>query len=138
MNETMAATCIVVGLIALIYGALIWKKHPDGNSRWIPFYGVTGGLILGAGVGYLADIPLVEDKVGDIPVWLIIVAVTGFAFFLELKGWGDHRTRTPVLGLITALLLMVAVGHQIVGFTGHEIQNVRTTANVVPASAPKG
>lgn len=136
MSRAMAATCIAVGLIALAWAVMVWKKHPSGNSRWIPFLMVVSGLCLGVGAGSLAGINIVQYRIGFLPLWVVIVAVIGFGFFLEMKGWGDHRTRTPVLGFVTALVLMLAVGNSAVVFSNHEIHQVRTTSNIVPASAP--
>jgi hypothetical protein len=136
MSQVMAATVVVVGAVALTWAIILWRKHPDGNSRWIPFTAVVAGLCLGAGVGSLAGLDIVEDKVGYVPVWLIIVAVTGFGFFLEMKGWNDHKTRTPVLGFATALVLMLAIGHTVIAFGGQEMHTVQTTSNVVPDKPP--
>ncbi|MGH3188197.1 MAG: hypothetical protein ACRDOL_13185 [Streptosporangiaceae bacterium] len=138
MSAAMAATMVAIGAVAAAWAAMIWKKHPSGDTRWIPFLAVVSGLCLGVGIGYLAGVNIIEAKVGYVPVWLILVAITGFAFFLEMKGWSDHKTRTPILGFLTALVLMLAVGHAVVTFSGNEIQNVRTTSNVVPDGAPKG
>jgi hypothetical protein len=132
----MAATCIVAGVVAFAWAATMWKKkHDDGqHSRWVTFLMVLAGLGLGIGTGYLEGINIVQDKIGYVPLWVPVVLVAGFGFILEFRGWNDHPTRTPVLGFLTALVLMLAAGHAVVNATTHEIHNVRTTSNVVPAS----
>ena len=137
MNQTFAATAIATGLIALAWAISIWKKHPNGESRWIPFLAVIAGVGIGVGAGFFAGINLIQYKVGVIPLWVIFVAVVGFLFFLEMKGWENHRTRTPILGFLTALVLMLAVGQAVVKVSTQEIQHARTTSQIVPASTPK-
>jgi hypothetical protein len=127
----MATSCVVVGLVAFAWAAMMWKKRRDQTIKWVPFLMVISGLCLGIGIGYLAGISIVQAKIGYFPVWVPFVLIVGFGFFLEIKGWNDHPTRTPVLGFVTALVLMLAVGHVVVSWSGHEINTVRTTSNVV-------
>jgi len=138
VTQAAAATCIAVGIITSAWMVLLWKKHPNGDSKWIPFFAVVSGLGLGIGCGALAGINIIQWRIGSIPVWVIFVAIVGFAFFLEMKGWERHRTRTPVLGFVTALILMLAVGQTVVGASLHELDQVRTTSQIVPAGTQNG
>ena len=134
MNQTLAATFIVFGVVAFAWAATIWKKKKESNLRWVPFLAVLAGLLLGIGIGYLAGFNVIQDKIGYVPVWIPFILIVGFGFILEFRGWNDHPTRTPVLGFITAFVMMLAIGQAVVSAAGHEVEHVQMTSSITPAS----
>jgi hypothetical protein len=128
MNQALAATLIMFGLVAFSWAAMIWKKRKDRNIKWVPFLMVLAGLLLGMGTGYLAGVSITHSKIGYVPVWVPFILIVGFGFFLEIKGWNDHPTRTPVLGFVTAFTLMLAVGQPVVTHVTHAVRTVQVTS----------
>lgn len=137
MSAALAATFITFGLVAFSWAAMIWKKRRE-HKKWVPFLMVVAGLLLGIGAGYLADINVIQDKIGYVPVWVPFILIVGFGFLLELRGWTDHPTRTPVLGFITAFTLMLAAGQAVVSAATHEAHNVQVTSRYTPAGGSHG
>ena len=145
MSAKWAATFIIIGVVALAISILIWKKRKEDHWRKVSFAMVVAGVFLGAGIGYAAQIQVIDYKFGYIPAWMAIAAVVAVAFVLEVRGWNDHPTRTPILGFATALIIMLAAGNLVVGSIGQQIQNhggvrlIQQTGKVTPASQkPKG
>jgi len=136
MNNALAATFIVIGVIFTAWSVSMWVKKyraEKAHSRWVTFLMCAAGVCLGIGAGYVAGINVITDKIGYVPLFVPVVAILGFLFILECKGWRDHHARTPVLGFATALVLFLAVGNSVVTFSGHEIRNVQVADTVVPA-----
>ena len=130
MSAALAVSFIVAGGIAAAWAASMWKKRRGAGKNWVVFLMVLAGLGIGTGAGSLADLNILTSRVGLIPLWVIFVAVFGFLFVLEVSGWRDHPTRTPLLGAITALVFFAAMGHLLLGVATHELHQVTTTSTV--------
>lgn len=127
MSQAMAATCIVAGLMAGSWAVTMWKKRRGAGQKWVVLLMALAGTGLGTGIGYLANVHVISTSIGYVPLWLIIVIVVGFGFFLEIKGWNDHPTRTPILGFAVAAVLCMAIGQGVVGWSTHEVHQVQVT-----------
>jgi hypothetical protein len=141
MNSALAATFILGGAILITWAVMMWIKRYRQNkehSAWVTLLMALGGAALGIGIGAVAGIDVAQQKIGYCPLWIPFVAVVGFGFFLEVRGWGDHHARTPVLGLLTAMVLFIAIGNSVVKVTTHEINRVATTSVVQRAPQGKG
>jgi hypothetical protein len=130
MSEALAVTFIVIGLMAGSWAATMWKKRRGAAQKWVILLMVLAGIGIGTGAGALTNLNVISTSVGFIPLWVIVVVVVGFGFFLEVKGWNDHPTRTPILGAVVAVVLCAAIGQSVVGWTGNEVHQVQVTSVV--------
>jgi MFS family permease len=137
MSGALAATFLTFGVVAFAWAAMIWKKRKE-HKKWVPFLMVIAGLMLGIGAGYLANVNVIQDKIGYVPVWVPFILIVGFGFLLEIRGWKGHPTRTPVLGFVTAFTLMLAAGQAVVSATTHEVHNVQVTSRFTQTGGSQG
>jgi hypothetical protein len=136
-----AVSFIVVGLIITALVVITWWKG-SGNPaseeeidlrahlKKIAFGLCMGGVFLGLGIGYLADIPFLQFKLGFIAVWIPVAMLLGYVFGLEWRGFKNHHVRTPIIGALTAALIFIAAGHAVLNGINHEVQHVQTTAKI--------
>jgi hypothetical protein len=136
VNEALAVTFLVVGIIAGSWAVLMWMKKRGHARNWVILLMVLFGMGVGVGLGALFNVNILYYKVGLIPAWVIPAAIAGFAFILEIKGWRDHHTRTPILGAIVALIVAAAVGQTLAAAATHGIDKVQVTSNIT--HHPKG
>lgn len=127
----LALLLIVAGICLLIIGCISWKKIGKDKPKHVPILAVIGGMSLGTGIA-LAGMDINGWSIGPVPVWIFPAAILGFWFFVEAaKGWNDHPTRTPLLGLAAALILLLGVGGTVVQLAttqyDHNIQPHVTT-----------
>jgi hypothetical protein len=129
MDKALAVTILVAGVIAGSWAVQMWVKKRGHARNWVIFLMVLFGLGVGTGVGSLVSVNIIDYKVGFIPLWVIPVAIAGFGFFLEIKKWRDHHTRTPLLGAGVALILSMAIGQAVAVAATHGIQRVHVISN---------
>jgi hypothetical protein len=133
VSQALAVTFVVAGVIAASWAVLMWKKRRGAAHNWVVLLMVLAGLGIGTGMAGLVSVNLLNTDIGFIPLWLIVVLVLGFGFFLEIRGWGPHHTRTPLLGASLAVILAMAVGQGVAVAATHGIRNVQVTSHVTRA-----
>ena len=129
MNHALAISFIVAGLMAFAWAVTAWHKlGKKGKGRnGVILLMVLSGIGIGTGIGAINHAGLLWIKVfgGDIPLWIVLAGVIGVVFWLEFRGHGDHKTRTPVLGFVTVLVLALAVGQGMATYASHGIHQVQ-------------
>jgi hypothetical protein len=135
-----AVSAIVIGVIITGLVIITWVKGSDEPAagddqidlrrhlKKIAFGLSVGGVFLGLGIGYMADISFLQYKLGFIPVWVVPAAFLGWLFVVEWKGFGNHPVRTPIIGAVTAALIFIAAGHAVLDGVSHEVQHAQVTA----------
>jgi uncharacterized membrane protein len=108
--EGLAALVLVAGLVwALIYSAVIWRRHKDGRLAYRTLREMFGGiLLLGLEILVAADLLLsvaVEPTLTNVAVLGLIVVVRtvlSFSLEIEIRGVAPWRVaelkRAPVVG----------------------------------------
>jgi hypothetical protein len=139
MSKVTAIGFLVIGVLLIACAGIVWyhifrdnKKH----SKWVTLLAALGAIGVGLGVGALSSkiAELATYSVGPVPLWVPVVVILGLIFVLQFLGNKDHHVRTPVLGIFTAMVLFMAIGHSVVGGVSGVTGNVRThtTSNVAP------
>ena len=100
----IAGSALGVGLFVLAFAVLFWKKG------WAPLLvdilAVLGGLCVAGSVATLFNINA-GWNLGGVGYDGVVLFFAVW-FVLEFRHYGRHKTRTPVLGLITAVGLMTS------------------------------
>lgn len=138
MNSALAASFLAGGIIPFAWAIFSWWKSKQGRRnggkeihlRWVAFLLILGCVGMGVGIGGLSGFTFFDDTIGYVPLWIPFVLIMAFLFVLEMKGYEDHPTRTPVLGGITAFVLFLAIGHGLVNWSTQQISHIQTTGVV--------
>jgi len=141
MDKATAIGCLVIGILAIICAGILWFhlfRDNQTHSKWVTLLAAIGAVGAGLGVGGLSQTvaKLASYSIGPIPIWIPVVVILGLIFLLQFMGNKDHHIRTPVIGIATALVLFMAVGHSLVnGASGvaHQVKPQTQSATV-----PKG
>jgi hypothetical protein len=141
MNKALAASFLIGGIVPFAWAVITWWKSRQGRKnggkeihhKWVAVMLILGCAGIGIGSGGLAGFTFFETKFGFIALWIPFVLIVAFLFVLEMKGYEDHPTRTPILGGVTAFVLFVAIGNGLVNWGANQIQHVQTTGIVQQA-----
>jgi hypothetical protein len=141
MNSALGASFLVAGLVPFAWAVMTWWKSKKGRAnggkeihhKWVATLLILGCVGVGTGIGALSGFTFFQTKFGYIALWIPFVLIMAGAFALEMKGYEDHPTRTPILGGITAFVLFLAIGQGLVGWSSQQITHVQTTGIVKQA-----
>lgn len=121
MDKAIGASMVVIGALTLWGAVHLWHAKSDKNKGWkeaVAIMVVIAGLLLGAGVTAFFGLNFLYIKVGFIDLWIILAAVSGIWFLVDLlgrHGW----TRTPVLGLMTAVFIAIPAAGPVLSHVNH-------------------
>jgi hypothetical protein len=143
MDKVTAIGSLVIGLLLIACAGIIWYhmfRDHKAHSKWVTLLAAAGAIGVGIGVGALSRkiAALAAYSVGPIPVWIPVVVILGLIFVLQFMGNKDHHVRTPVIGILTALVLFVAIGHSVVSSVSGLTSNVKPQTQTASNVKPKG
>lgn len=141
MNTAIAASLVIIGLVPTAWAVTAWwkslKNRKDGEKeihlRWVTFWLILGCVLMGTGIGVLSGVNVFGAKFGPAPLWVVwaaIVLIVAGVFVLEMKGYRDHPTRTPILGGAMALVFCLAIGQGVASWSTHEVNHLQVTGIV--------
>ena len=134
----MKGEAIALGLTLLVAGgAFLWAamhvwhaaKADKGKKVWrglLIVLIVLGGLGIGGGFSLLLGLAFLYIEVGFVPLWVVLVLVSGIWFVVDLAKRHDW-TRTTILGFVTALLIAVPAAPPMMASAvahGHQLPQV--------------
>lgn len=135
MNEVVES-CLGAGITLLLCAvAAWWKSHQarkdgkgkEASMKWLAAGGMLAAAGIGTGAGALGFLPILDTPIGIFRLWEFVVAVFAFLFAMEMGGYRDHHTRTPILGTITVFVFALAVGTGIVNWSTVQIHHAQVT-----------
>jgi|ERR1700691_5248294 hypothetical protein len=137
MNNVLAATLIGAGILIVVCVVISWHKtdYHKGNpkehfTKLSTFFLFVGGGMICLGVGYLFKIPVLDARIGKIPLWAFFEVPLMIFWVFEVFGKKDDKLRTPILGAVVAGILMLGTGHMVITSVSHGIQNAQVTGVV--------
>lgn len=113
---------IGVGVVlAAVAGVLIWKQT---MRKLAAILALLAGLCLSAWIVRYAG-TLTGYSIGGVGIVTALLIILAIIFVHELRGYGSHVWRTPVVGFVLGVLVMTAGGS--VGQIGHNAQQATVT-----------
>lgn len=120
----IAGTILAVSVLLVWIAGNMWHRRKGQRHGFVVFLMTLAGVGVGTALAMFVGTHIINIKIPGtvIPLWVAGVAIVGVGYILEVLKWGEHHTRTPVQGFVTALVLFWAIGLPI-------------AANFIPAPA---